>query len=112
MEVLEAGSHSGGVETALVRWQGLYRSEIGEELPSVDKFQNKIEIPGVLGKSFKVYNKRVFDLRVDEVLIVDVVDLLGLDDLALLEKLKGHKLPILLVLSHLDFPESTCITKR
>lgn len=45
----------------------------------------------------------------DEVLVVDVINLLGLDDLALLEELEGNILAGLLVLSNLDLAEATCM---
>ena len=49
------------------------------------------------------------DLGVDEVLIEDVVDLLGLDDFAFLEHFEGDIFSIFLVLGDLDFSESTLI---
>ena len=40
-----------------------------------------------------------------EVFIIDVVDLLGLDDLAFVEQLEGYVLAGLLVLGNLDLTE-------
>ena len=46
------------------------------------------------------------DLGVDHVLVVDVINLLGLDDLPLVEKLESIVLSGLLVLRKLDFAKS------
>lgn len=62
-----------------------------------------------MGEPFEIDNEGVGDLGMDEILIVHVVNLLGLDDLALLEKFEGHELAILLVLGYLDFAEPTYV---
>jgi hypothetical protein len=49
----------------------------------------------------------VTDLRVHEVFVIDVIDLLGLDDLALVQKLQSHILSGLFILGHLDLSETT-----
>ena len=41
-----------------------------------------------------------------EVLVVDVINLLGLYDLSFIEELKSHILSGLLILSHLDLAEA------
>ena len=43
----------------------------------------------------------------DEVFIIDVIDLLGLDDFTLVEQLQRHVLAGLLVLGDLDLAETT-----
>lgn len=109
VQVLKAGGHSGRIEAALVRREGLHRTQIGEELAAVDELEDQIEIAGVLGQSLEADDEGVVDLGVDEVLVVDVVDLLRLDDLALLEEFESHVFAVLLVLGHLDFAEAPCI---
>lgn len=47
----------------------------------------------------------------DEILVMHVVDLLGLDDLALLQQLQCHVFAILLVLGDLHLAETTCIKR-
>ncbi len=50
------------------------------------------------------------DLGVDEVLVVDVVDLLGLDDVSLVEQLEGVVLSRLFVFGDLHLSETTCVS--
>jgi len=47
----------------------------------------------------------VGDLRVDEVLVVDVVDLLGLHDFVFVEQFEGDVLAGLLVFGHFHLAE-------
>jgi hypothetical protein len=49
----------------------------------------------------------VADLGVDEVFIIDVVDLLGLDDLAFVEQFERDVLSGLFVLGHFNLAEPT-----
>lgn len=42
MEVFEAAGHSGSIEPGLVCGERLHVPEVGEELSSVDKFQNQV----------------------------------------------------------------------
>jgi len=48
----------------------------------------------------------VIDLRVHEVLVIDVIDLLCLHDFVFVEKFESHILPRLLVLGYLNLPEA------
>ena len=43
----------------------------------------------------------------NEILVMDMINLLGLNDLPLLEKFESNKLPILLVLGHFYLSKST-----
>ena len=109
VDVFEAAGHGGGVEAGLVGGEGLDVAEVGEELAAVDEFEHQVEILGVLGETFETDNEGVVDLGVDEVLVVDVVDLLGLHDLMLVEEFQGDILAGLLVLGDLDLAETTWI---
>jgi hypothetical protein len=62
---------------------------------------------GVLSKSFEGDYKGMIDLRMDEVLIVDVVYLLGFHDLVFVEQFEGNVLSCLFVFGHFYFPEAT-----
>ena len=83
MEVLEARCDVWGVEACLVSGEGFYISEVSEKLASIDEFKDEIKIPSVLGKAFEVDDEGMGDLWVHEVLVVDVINLLGLHDLVL-----------------------------
>lgn len=107
MEVFEAGSDDGAVETGLVSGEALHIAEVGKKFPAVDEFQDEVEVFGVLSESLEVDDEGVVDLGVDEVLVVDVVDLLGLHDLMLVEQLESHVLASLLVLGHLHLAEAS-----
>lgn len=84
MEVFEAEGDGGSKEPALIGREGFYRSQVCEELSAVDKFKNQIEILGVLGQSFEVDNKGMVELRMDKVLIIDMINLLSFNNLTLL----------------------------
>jgi hypothetical protein len=60
-----------------------------------------------LGESFKVDDEGVADLGMNKVFIIDVVDLLSLDDLALVEQFEGDVLACLFVFGDLDLAEAT-----
>lgn len=62
---------------------------------------------GVLGKSFEIDDEVMADLRMNEVLIIDVIDLLGLDNFALIEELQGDILASLLILGDFDLSKAT-----
>lgn len=62
---------------------------------------------GVLCESLEVDDKGVTDLGVDEVFIINVINLLGLDDFPLVEEFQGNILSGFFVLGHLDFTEAT-----
>jgi hypothetical protein len=57
-------------------------------------------------------NKWMVDLAVDRVLVVDVIDLLRLDDVALVQQLQSEVLASLLVFGYLDFTETTYIVRQ
>jgi hypothetical protein len=46
---------------------------------------------------------------VDKVFVIDVIDLLGLHNFVLVEKLERDVLAGFLVLGHLHLPETTCM---
>jgi hypothetical protein len=52
------------------------------------------------------------DLAVDRVLVVDVIDLLRLDDVALVQQLQSEVLASLLVFGYLDLTEATYIVRQ
>lgn len=81
MQIFEAACHSRCVKPSLVSRERFHISEIGKQLSSIDEFQHKIEVFGILGESFEVDDERVADLRVNKVLIVNMIDLLRLHDL-------------------------------
>jgi len=62
---------------------------------------------GVLGEAFEVDDEGVADLRMNKVFIIDVINLLGLDDLTFVKKFEGDVLAGFFVLGHFDFTEST-----
>ena len=68
----------------MIRWEAVGRSKISEEFPTVDEFKDKVEISGILSKTFELDNEGMGDLRMDKILIEDMIDLLGLDDFTLL----------------------------
>lgn len=107
MEVFETAGHSGGIEPSLVSCEGFHISEVCEQLSAVDEFQHQIEVPGILGESLKGDDERMADLRMDEVLVVDMVDLLRLHDFMLVQQLQSHILARFLILSHLDLAKAT-----
>jgi hypothetical protein len=72
---------------ALIGWQRLHRAQVGEELAAVDELKDEVEIAGVLREALEGNDEGMRNLRVDEILIVDMIDLLCLDDLSLLEQL-------------------------
>lgn len=47
------------------------------------------------------------DLGMNKVLIVNVINLLGLDDFSFFKKLESYELAILFILGNFDFTEST-----
>jgi hypothetical protein len=57
-------------------------------------------------------NKWMVDLAVDRVLVVDVIDLLRLDDVALVQQLQSEVLASLLVFGYLDLTEATYIVRQ
>jgi hypothetical protein len=107
VKVFKTASNSGSVESGLLSRERFDRSEVSEELSSVDQLKNQIEILGILSESLKVDDERMRDLGVNEILIVDVIDLLGLDDLSLVEKLQGNILSGLFVFGDLNLAETT-----
>lgn len=107
VQIFEAAGHGRCVEPGLVGGERFHVSEVGKELSSVDELQHEIEVFGILGESFEVDDEGVADLRVNEVLIVNMIDLLCLHDLMFVEQLQGHILPCLFVLGHLHLPKTT-----
>ena len=85
MEILEARSDNWGIESGLVSCEWFNVTEISEELSTIDEFEDKVEVSGVLGESFEIDNEGMVDLRVDKVFVVDVIDLLCLHDFMLVE---------------------------
>ena len=85
MKVFEAWGDSGSVEFGLIGGEWFNWSEVCEKFSSVDKFENQVQVLGILGESFKVDDEGVVDLRMNKILIIDVIDLLSLDDFALVE---------------------------
>lgn len=105
--MLKAQGHCASVEACLLSCECLYPSEISEELPTIDKLQDEVEITRVLCESLVCDDEWMIHLRVDVILVVDVVDLLGLDDFVLAEQLEGHVFAGLLVFGHLHLTETT-----
>lgn len=105
MEILKARGDSGTIEPGLVSGEGFNGPEVGKELSTIDEFEDQVEVLGVLGKALEIDNEGVADLGVDEVFIIDVVDLLGLDNLALVEEFECNVLSGLFVLGHLHLTE-------
>jgi hypothetical protein len=109
MKIFEAGGDYGTIKAGLVGGEGLHIAKVGEEFSSVDEFKDEIEISGILGESFEGDDEGVVDLRVDKVLVVDVVDLLRLHDFVFVEEFESDILAGLFVLGDLDLAESTCL---
>ena len=107
MKVFEAGCDSGTVESGLISGEGFNWSEVSEELTTVDEFQDQVEMLGVLSEAFEVDDEWVADLWMNKVFIIDVINLLGLDDLTFVKKFEGDILAGFFVLGHFDFTEST-----
>lgn len=107
MEVFEATGDRGGVEPRLVSGERFHISEVGEQLSSVDQFQHEIEIPGILGEPLEGDDKRMADLRMHEIFIVNMIDLLRLHDLMFVQQLQSHILARFLILSDLNLPKAT-----
>jgi hypothetical protein len=61
----------------------------------------------ILRQSFEVNNERVIDMRMDEVLVINVINLLSLDNIGLIEKFQGDILASFFILSNLNFTEAT-----
>ena len=107
VEILKAWGDRGTIEPGLVGGEGFHWPEVGKELSSVDELEDQIEVLGVLGEALEVDDEGVADLGVDEVFIIDVVDLLGLDDLAFVEQFERDVLSGLFVLGHFNLAEPT-----
>ena len=82
-------------------------AEVGEEFSSVDEFENQVQVAAVLCESFEVDDEGMVDLRVNEVLVIDVIDLLGLHDFMFVEEFECYVLAGLLILGDLDLAETT-----
>jgi len=106
MEILKAWGHNGSVEAGLVSGKGLHIPKVSEELASIDELKYQIEVSGILGQALESDNEGVIDLRVHEILIIDVIDLLSLHDFVFVQKFESHIFPSLLVLGHLHFPKA------
>lgn len=59
-----------------------------------------------MGQTFESDNEGMGDLRVDKILVVDVVDLLGLHDFVFAQQFECHVLSGLFVLGNLDLAEA------
>ena len=105
MQIFKTTGHYGTVEPRLICSKGLNRSQVGEQFTAIDQLQDQVKVLRVLGKSLKVYDEGMTDLRMDEVFVIDVVDLLGFDDLPLVQKFQGHVLSRLFVLGDLHLTE-------
>jgi hypothetical protein len=81
---------------AVVGGEGLNCPEIGKQFSPIDEFEYEIEVPRVLRKSLKINNKGMLYLGMDDGLIMNVVDLLSLNNLALFEKFECHEFTRLL----------------
>jgi len=64
-----------------------------------------------LGQSLEIDDKWVRNLRMNEVLIIDVINLLSLDNLTFVQKFESHILSSFFIFGHLDFTEATLINK-
>lgn len=106
MKVFEAGGDSSAVESGLISGEGFNWSQVSEELTTVDEFQDQVEMFGVLGEAFEVDDEGVADLWMNKVFVIDVINLLGLDDLTFVKKFEGDVLAGLFVLGHFDFTEA------
>lgn len=60
-----------------------------------------------MSKTFETHNERMVDLRMHEILIVNVINLLCFDDLTFVKQFQCNKLACLFVLGHLNLAETT-----
>lgn len=107
VQILKTTGNCGRVEPSLVSSERFHISEVSKELSSVDQLKHEIEISGILSQSFEGDDKRMADLRMHEVLVINMVDLLCLHDLMLVEQLQGNVLPCFFILGDLNFPKAT-----
>ena len=107
VKVFEARGNSGSVESGLVGCKGFDWSEVSEKFSSVDQLQNQVQVLGVLGKSFKVDDERMADLWMNEIFIIHVIYLLGLDDFAFVEKFEGDVFSGFFVFGNFHLTEPT-----
>ncbi len=107
MQIFEAKSDSGSVDAGLVCAERLNRAKISKQFPAIDKFKYKVKMLRILRQSFEVNNERVIDMRMDEVLVINVINLLSLDNIGLIEKFQGDILASFFILSNLNFTEAT-----
>lgn len=105
MQIFKARSHDSTIESRLISSKWLDRSQVSEELTTIDQFQDQIQVLWVLGKTLEIDDEGVTDLRVNEVFIIDVIDLLCLDDLSLIQEFEGYVFSRLFVLGHFDLTE-------
>lgn len=106
MKVFEAGGDSSAVESGLISGEGFDWSQVSEEFTTVDEFQDQVEMFGVLGEAFEVDDEGMADLWMNKVFVIDVINLLGLDDLTFVKKFEGDILAGFFVLGHFDFTEA------
>lgn len=81
MKVFKTRSYSSCIESGLFGSEALNITKVCKQLSAIDEFQHKIEVFAVLSKSLKVNDKGMADMRVHIVFIVDVINLLGFDNL-------------------------------
>jgi len=60
-----------------------------------------------LSQTFEVDDERMADLRMNEIFIIDVIDLLSFDNFTLVEQFEGNILSGFFVFGNLDFTESS-----
>jgi hypothetical protein len=65
----------------------------------------------ILSQTFKVHDKGVAYLRMNKVFVIDMIDLLGLNNIPLIEKFECNIFSGLFVLSNLNFTEAS-LTKN
>ena len=112
MKVLKAEGDRGSEKPTLISWKWFHRSEVGEKFTTIDQFQNQVKVAGVLSQSFEIHNEWMIELRMYQILIIDMINLLSLDNLPFLEEFKGDILSIFLMLGHFDLAKAAYSSKH
>ena len=90
-----------------MRLKGNFISQMSKHFPSWHIFHKEIKVFAILTNSFKIYDKRMRYLVHDLVLIDDVVDLSGFNDLCLFHDLYSNDFFCFLVFSQSHLAKGT-----
>lgn len=87
-------------------WTHLRLAQQTEELTTLDKVHDHVQVLGVLESTPERDQERMLDLLQHATLVVGVLDLLHLDDLLLFEHLDGVEALVMLGLDQVDTSET------